>query len=259
MQNLIYYSISNNPDYVKLLELSVDSVINQGGYEGDFAFILDIHDVFWRRSLNNLPVLQGKNCYLIHNGGTQNLESSSYNKFLIYKMSNIHRYSSILMLDCDILCTSDIQPVLDLPTDNNRLYISTEKEYMGGLYWGNDLFTEEEKKYCINNNLHGCNGGSYVFKPQFVHHFQKMFTELTTKGVYTNTPCIEQPFLNHYLFKNNLYDTSLTQYVDNYGYYSNPLDTNKTLVHFAGGPGSFEFKHKKMTDFKDKFVVESYL
>ena len=257
MNNLIYYSISHNPEYVRLLEMSLESVCNTGNYKGDFAFILDIHDVFWRRSLNNLPILQGKNCYLIHNNSGNTLESSSYNKFLIYKFSNIQKYSSILMLDCDILCTQDLTDVLNLPTDNNKLYISTEKEFMGGMYWGNDLFTEEDKKYCINNNLHACNGGSYIFKPQFVHHFQKMYTELTTKRIYNNTVCIEQPFLNYYLFKNNLFDTSFSKYVDNYGYYSNPLEQNKTLVHFAGGPGSFDFKYKKMVDFNDKFVVAS--
>lgn len=249
--HLIYYSISNNINYLNLLDKSIHTLLEFGNFNGEFAFITN-NNSEWLNELFKLSSLKDVKFHIIDNNNDNDLKSSSFNKFLIFKMSNLDRYESILMLDCDIICLKDINPIFLLAKED-KLTISTEKEYMGEVHWGYELFTLEEREFCKQNNLHGCNGGSFLFKPSFKDHFEEMYKLISSEVKYRNFQCIEQPLLNYYLFKNNLFDTSLSKYVSNYGYHSNPLHEEKTLLHFAGGPGNYEHKIKKINNFLSLF------
>ena len=62
--------------------------------------------------------------------------------------------------------------------------------------------------------------------------------------------CLEQPFINVYLYRMNIYNTILNRYVSHNGYQLSEF--NGTVLHFAGGPGNFAQKYTKMVDFYNK-------
>jgi hypothetical protein len=61
---------------------------------------------------------------------------------------------------------------------------------------------------------------------------------------------LEQPFLNVYLYREKIYNTILTEVISHSGYYLDNFDG--LILHFAGGPGSFETKWEKMNSYKNK-------
>jgi hypothetical protein len=73
------------------------------------------------------------------------------------------------------------------------------------------------------------------------------------ENINSSNECLEQPFFNVFLFRNNLYNNCLNEIISHNGY--NIQNFNGTALHFAGGPGNFSTKYDKMLNFKKNIMI----
>jgi hypothetical protein len=236
-KHLIYFTLNNNINYIKLAKLCISSLYN-AGYNGDFLFITN----FENEILSNINFL---NAPKFLNLGDQKLIHSSANKLKIFLYKDINKYDKIIFSDTDILWLKNPNTLFEL-INQNKFYVSNEKSLMSDKWWGGDILSDIEKIHIKNNNIFGINAGIFGFSSSMIDYIKNIDIFMNHNFHLVNT-CLEQPFLNVYLYRNDLYNNSFTSYISHDGY-----DNNKysgTALHFAGGPGNFNIKYDKMLSY----------
>lgn len=79
-----------------------------------------------------------------------------------------------------------------------------------------------------------------------VYHLKEIDSFLKNNLNLSNE-CLEQPFLNVYLYRKKIYNTRLNGLVSHNGYNIDSFDG--IALHFAGGPGNFKMKYYKMSNY----------
>jgi hypothetical protein len=237
MKKLIYFTLGYNKNYIKIAELCIKSLY-QNNYDGDFLFITNLkEDIINSINFQTEP-------YFVNLGEADLLNSSS-NKLKIYRFDKIYEYDKIIYCDLDILWLSNPDIIFNEIIDN-KFYVSNEESLMSHEFWGSNLINNDEKDFIIKNDIKGINAGIFGFNTSMISHLQKIELFLLENQTSVNS-CLEQPFLNVYLFRNNLYDNILNKYVSHNGYNIDSFDG--VALHFAGGPGNFAMKYTKMSQF----------
>jgi hypothetical protein len=243
MKKLIYFTLGNNVNYIKLANLCIKSLY-KNNYDGDFLFITNL-----KNELLNEVNFKHEPFFLDLN--KSNLLESSTNKLKIYLFDKILEYDKIIFSDLDILWNNDPQILFNF-IDNDYFYLSNESALMSENWWGGNILNEIEKKEIYDKKIYGLNAGIFGFKTNMIHHIKNIDTFLNENLNLVNT-CLEQPFINVYVFRNKLYKVDFNNYVSHLGY--NTEDFDGVVLHFAGGPGNFEMKYEKMINyFNKKFV-----
>jgi hypothetical protein len=240
MKKLIYFTLGNNLNYIKLADLCVKSLYATG-YDGDFLFITDLQEEI----LNTIPF---KYPPIFLNIGKSDLLESSANKLKLYDFDKINDYSKIIFSDLDILWTKNPDVIFNEINDD-EFYMSNENSLMSDEWWGGNILNNEEKNYIKFNKIYGVNAGIFAFNSNMINHL-KNIDDLLSHNLHLSNTCLEQPFLNVYLFRNKLYNTKLNSYVTHNGYHLDKYDG--VAIHFAGGPGNFQIKHDRMINFYSK-------
>lgn len=240
MKKLIYFTLGNNSDYIKLAEICIKS-LNYHGYDGDFLFITDLESqILTDIKFNN-------NVYFL-NVGNEGLLKSSSNKLKLYLFDGIKNYEKIIFSDLDIIWTSNPDTIFNSINDN-LFYTSNENSLMSDIWWGANILNDDEKRHINENKILGVNAGILAFNNTMINHLEKIDMFLNNNLSLVNE-CLEQPFLNVYLFRNKIYNTELNDFISHDGYNTDTF--NGTLLHFAGGPGNFLVKYEKMINFYNK-------
>jgi hypothetical protein len=243
MKKLIYFTLGNNTNYIKLADLCIKSLY-ENDYDGDFLFITNLKNEL-------LNQINFKNEPFFLELTQSNLLESSSNKLKIFKFDRIKEYEKIIYSDLDILWTKNPKILFDI-IDDGYFYMSNEPHLMSETWWGGDILSIDEKKIILEQQINGLNAGIFGFKNDMVLHIQNIDTFLNENLNLVNT-CLEQPFINVYVFRNKLYKTDFNNYVSHLGY--NIENFDGVVLHFAGGPGNFEIKYEKMINyFNKKFV-----
>ncbi len=240
MNKLIYFTLSNNINYIKLAELCVKSLY-QHNYDGDFLFITN----FEKEILNSIEFVKSPYFLKIENNS---LFESSSNKLKIYNFEKVYEFDKIIYSDLDILWLKNPDIIFKM-IETDEIYISTENSLMSDEWWGLRILNQDEKQGIIKNRINGLNAGLYGFNSRMINHFKKIDQFLIENKDLSNE-CLEQPFLNVYLYRNKLYNTNISKYISHNGYNLNEFDG--VVLHFAGGPGNFNSKYEKMKNFKIK-------
>ncbi len=240
-KKLIYFTLGNNLGYVEMAKLCIDSLIGCG-YDGDILFITDMIDEIKRDIKIN-------NNILFHKINPSGLLESSANKLKIYEFPNIQEYDKIIYSDLDILWLKSPDIIFDSIIED-KIYITEENSLMCDEYWGGRILEINEKEFITNNNIKGLNAGFFCFNSSLISVF-KDIDEFLIKNSDKINICLEQPFINTYLFRNNLYNTTLNLLISHNGY--NLKTFNGVLLHFAGGPGSYNIKLDKMKNFNYEY------
>jgi 2-C-methyl-D-erythritol 4-phosphate cytidylyltransferase len=175
-----------------------------------------------------------------------NLLDSSGNKLKIYKYEFINSYDKIIFCDLDTLWIKSPDILFDKITDD-KIYMSCETSLMSGEYWNIGLLNESELKIIRDNNILGLNAGFIGFKSSMVPVIKEM-DEFFESHKHNVNSCLEQPYINTFLFRNSLYDNSLTELISHNGYNLTTFDG--VLLHFAGGAGFFQHKFNIMSKYK---------
>lgn len=243
MKKLIYFTVGNNPNYVKLVKLCIDTLYKHN-YDGDFLFITDL-----KESIKN--EIEFKNEPLFIEVPQSNLALSSANKLKIHLYDKIESYDKIIFCDSDILWLDNPDRIFDM-INEDLIYISNESPLMSrDVWWGGHLLTEEEKMDIEQNQIKAMNAGFFCFNKNMIKHIKNI------DMLFSNNPnlvnhALEQPFINIYLYRNKLYDTSISEIVTEKGcelsFY------NGVVLHFAGGPGDFGNKYTKMFNYYEKNI-----
>jgi hypothetical protein len=114
---LIYFTLGNNPDYIKLANLCIKSLYKQN-YDGDFLFITDLkNELLNTIKFNKDPIFIEVT--------KSNLMMSSSNKLKLYLYDRIFEYDSIIFSDLDILWTSNPKKIFDL-LNEDKFFFSNE-------------------------------------------------------------------------------------------------------------------------------------
>lgn len=237
LKKLIYFTLGNNINYVKLAKLCIDS-LNKIGYDGDILFITDlIEDI-----KNNIEF---KKDPFFLSFGNSDLFFSSANKLKIYKFPEIDKFDKIIYCDLDVLWLKDFSILFD-SINEDKIYISEEPLSMNLGFFSENLLTEKEEEEIYSNNINGLNAGFFGFNKNMIFHFENIFNFLN-ENIHLKGSCLEQPYLNMYLYRNKIYDTSFNNYISHQGYHIDSFDGN--VLHFPGGPGNFDMKYDKMNNF----------
>jgi hypothetical protein len=240
MKKLIYFTLSNNPNYIKLAEICIKSIYHHG-YDGDFLFITDLEN----QILENIKF--NNNVYFL-NIKDEGLLTSSANKLKLYLFDEIKKYDKIIFSDLDIIWTSNPDYIFNIVNDD-LFYISNEDFLMSDKWWGSNILSDDEKNHINENKILGINAGIFAFNHSMVNHLKRIDIFLNENLNLVNE-CLEQPFLNVYLFRNKIYDSKLNDFVSHAGYHKDIF--NGTVLHFAGGPGNFQMKYEKMINYYNK-------
>ena len=241
MKKLIYFTLGGNYEYLELAKLCIESLYDND-YDGDFLFITDYEDVI------SSSIIFKKNPFFLNVRKSDLLESAG-NKFKIYQFSEINNYDKIIYSDLDILWLSNPEKIFDLITED-KFYVSNEQQHpMSHVYWGGPLLTNEEIEEIVTNNIFGINSGIFAFNKNMIKHLEKIDNYFINNLQYVDA-CLEQPYFNVYLYRNKLYDVSLTSILSHNGCNLDSYDG--FLLHFAGGPGYFQNKYTKMLNFYNK-------
>ena len=118
MKKLIYFTLGNNLNYIKLLDLCINSLY-KNNYDGDFLIITDLEkENFQNTNINKFPI------YFLKTKESNLLESSA-NKLKVYLFPNIYQYDKIIFSDLDILWVSSPDKIFDL-LDEDIFFMSNE-------------------------------------------------------------------------------------------------------------------------------------
>lgn len=238
--NLIYFTIGNNKDYIKLLKLCVDS-LNRFDYNGDILIITEFED-FIRDSVSF------RNNVIFMNLGNSNLSESASNKLKIYKYKDINNYNKIIYCDIDTIWFNSPNILFDKIKDD-KIYISSEhhqSSLMSEEYWGGNMMTSIELKYINDNKIKGLNTGFFAFNNSMISVIKEI-DDFLYQNLDKISFCLEQPYINVHLFRKKIYDISFDSFISNNGNFIDRFDG--ILLHFSAGLGNPEFKYKNMIKF----------
>ena len=236
--NLVYYSVSGNKEYVKLVDLSINSLISNTNYTDD---ILIICDEFTKNSINiNYENLK----FMIINDVDSN--RSSGNKLRIFEYTEISNYNNILYLDSDILISNDISNIFkESELIKDKFIVSSENvnkklELIINDNWAGHLLTDDEK--ILYSDIPSINCGSFLFNNNKSNiDILKAIYESYKNG--DRYECYEQPYFNYFLLKENKFEFNLQKFIS----HSSKIDKSKLLHHYCSDPGNFGRKHVFMT------------
>jgi hypothetical protein len=237
---LIYFTVSNNIEYIKLAQLCVESLY-RNSYDGDFLFITNL-----KSEILSVINFIKKPFFLELN--TNGLFDSSSNKLRLYLFHHLENYDKIIFSDVDILWLSSPDTIFSAISEN-KFYVSNEPNLMSEIWWGESLLSSEEKETISKNRVRGINAGVFGMTTEVVYHLKEIETFIG-QNVQKINICLEQPFLNVYLYRNKLYNNVLSNQISHSGYNLDRYDG--TLLHFAGGPGNFATKYNKMLKYIEK-------
>lgn len=243
--NLIYFTLGSNQKYFDLLKLNINSL--DRFYDENIELLI-ITDNFLKNKIQRELRTKFKINFIISQ--INSISQSSYNKLKIYQYGEINKFEKIIFCDADILWNDSPNLIFD-KISNDKIHVSNDDDFMFKNYWGGSLLTSDEIKEIKENNIFGISCGFFGFNVSLSSIFKEI-EDFLLKNINVMNTCFEQPYFNTFLFRNKLYKNDLNEFITNKGY--NLTSSDKVVVHFAGGPGNYEIKFKKMMLFKLKQI-----
>lgn len=240
----MYFTIGNNLNYIKLFDLCYKSLQKQN-YNGDILIITNYED-----EIKKLIDLKS-NVHFMKVNPTDLLRSSS-NKLQIFNYININNYDKIIYCDCDVIWTGNPKDCFNY-CNWEKINISNENNLLlHHEYYGQALLSNEEKIDVDEKKILGMSAGIFMFDCKLIKHIANI-SNFFENNIEKVNCILEQPYINVYLYRNNLYDTKITAAINHNGY--SIKEKNKSIVlHFPGGPGNFSQKFITMQNYYNNFM-----
>jgi len=177
-------------------------------------------------------------------------------RLFIFDYPYIDKYDKILYLDTDILISSDINKILDIPIERDILYVGPEmtlsSEFHGGWLYGNNYPDVDMSKPAFSSGILFFRNSQKV-KDMFYATNALIHEELVIKG---NGPpsCLDQPFIVFNAAIRNMYNTTTIDQFIRGGRSHSCVDENAIIYHFAGDIGHSNNKKEWMDVFIEKII-----
>lgn len=250
MRHLVYYTIGCKPEYIEMLNISIQSLRTL--YSGDIAVLCD-------ESLLAMCRMRIPDIIYFSVPNSKTGQEASMNKLKIFDFIS-EEYDSVLYIDTDILIYGSLDPILHQVIDKNLLYVYTESTDHNDhkkIYWSLESYTDEELSEFKNKSIYPFNAGTFAFvpSPEMKSHFTEIRHMIET---HTGSFFYEQSFLNVYFNKLNL--TNRTVFTKNTINLKATTEYNSaaTIVHFADWGMMFETKYEKMKQYSIRYPVRIF-
>ena len=239
--NAILICVFHKEELLNLLYLLLESILRYGNHE-DILIYTSTH--FMKK------IQEQTNAQIIFeiNDEYNSVETACSARLDFFDFRNT-QYEKVLYLDTDILVIKDIQPIFKI-AQADILYALEEgtvhAELHGWDYWGRTLFQEDGtlEKY---HKKTAFNSGVLLFRNCETIRLLFLQIKHTIRKRHRTPLCYDQPHIVYNSVKYGLYDNQLMKmYV---AINDENVFTNKTILHFAGGVGSYERKFQKMSHF----------
>ena len=247
IKTIIYSCVFFNEKYLHLINLLLKSYKLFGNSSDDVDYLIICNPNFQKKIqsiFDNLNISGKIWCIDL-----KNKFEAGYSRLKIFDYPDINLYNKILYLDCDILVTNSINNILDFQLEN-QIYVLKECCHR---FHHCQLFTDEE--YNLLDKSSVFSSGILLFNNNI--KIKDLFSQILlhiNNHITNNLPiptCLDQPFIVYHAVKSNLYNNQkLINIVIN-----NPKNfNNQTISHFPGGPGHYESKIVKMTNFMNNIM-----
>lgn len=225
---LVYLTVGYNPEFSKLVDLCVKSILATTTSNIDICIMCDEQ---YFQYISHLPVK-------VHITGTNNTPViASMRKLEVFNIPGIEKYKKVLFLDGDILVTKSLLPIFEAVTDITKLYVYEEAEYENphtSVYFSHLTYTPLELQFLKDNNIKGFNCGQFLFTP--TPQMKQIFSGIISRmNNFNGQFHYEQSFMNVFFnINHNLTDrTMLNKHVQIYPEYKTRYPS-KTIIHFTG-------------------------
>jgi len=252
MRNLVYFCAFCNSGYGDLIFLLLDSMISKGSFNPDTTDLLLItspnliNDIVQKTS--QLSVSLKINVVTLNISDIMNAACS---RLLIFNVINLEDYDKLLYLDTDILINSNINKILDLPIDDDKLYVAAEMT-LDSYFHGKQFYSDPPQ---VDLTQDAFSSSVLYFKNS--PKIKELFTQIN-KHIYEDTivnnnkppGCLDQPYIVYNAAICNMYDTTLiNQYIAGIGGLEEVAEDRVVIYHFKGSLGDSQNKKQRMEIF----------
>jgi lipopolysaccharide biosynthesis glycosyltransferase len=169
----------------------------------------------------------------------------------IFNFPDIGKYDKLLYLDTDILINSNINKILDLPVDDDKLYVGIEMT-LDSYYHGKQFYSDPPQ---VDLTQPAFSSSVLYFKNSLK---MKELFEAINQHIYQdvvvnkNQPpgCLDQPYIVYNAAIRNMYNTTLIdQYIAGIGGLEEVAEDRLVIYHFKGSLGNSQNKKERMEIF----------
>lgn len=246
--NCIFICIFNNPNYVNMLYLLLDSIYTYGSLKDGCTEIVVYTSTRFMNMILKSPFYKEFVRFEINDKYT-NVDKACKARLDLFDLPIIQKYSKILYLDTDIIVKGDLNVVFDLCTQD-ILYVLEEGFILSDTdFWGKSLFLTAGDLHVYDKNTSAFTSGILLFNN--CNKIRDLFSNIKNDIIARPHQfyCHDQPYIIYNAFKYGLYDNQLLkEYVVNNDH---SVNSNKIIHHFPGDPGLHQHKIKHMFTFLD--------
>lgn len=251
--NCIFICVFNNPEYIKILYLLLESIYIYGNLNDETEILIYTSTKFME-IIKKSHLFSNKIFFEI-NDTYDTVDKACKSRIDLFQLQISKKYDKFLYLDTDVIVKRDISRIFDIATEN-KMYVLQEGSIDCDIdYWGKSLFTEEElNKY---EDKSAFSSSILLFKncDKIKQLFQTILDDMQNRyhGFY------DQPFIIYNAFKYECFEnTKLSQFAINNSF---DINTEHSIHHFAGGVGDYIAKKNMLTmflnDLKEKTIQEN--
>jgi len=255
--NCIFICIFNNPNYVNMLYLLLDSIYSNNDSKNlvnrMYFEILIYTSSRFMNMIKRSPFYKEGVCRFEINDTYVSVEKACKARLDLFDLlvtgkSNCQKnlYQKILYLDTDIIVKGDLKAVFDLCIQD-QLYVLEEGSIDSDSdFWGKRLFVSSGDLELYTNKT-AFSSGIMLFNnsDKMKDFFSAVKRDMISRPF--KFYCQDQPYIVYNAFKYGLYDNQvLKQFVVN-----NDLNihSDKIIHHFPGDPGMHQHKLAHMLQF----------
>jgi len=254
-KNLIYYSVYFDKGYTELLNISINSILDNSKKRFDILIITDdtTKKIIEKLSFNK----KIKPKYHLTETPLDGVEASK-NKTRIFEFKDINNYKNILFLDCDIIVTKDINKLFSENLDTNTFYSAYNHNlnylHHNSFYHGFEFLDKIHIEEMEKNRQMPFNAGQFLFRNS--NKMQKHFENLNWfMENWAGEYFFEQAFMCYYFCKSHIVNDLILQKYTNLISVTNDIKTiikpDSFIIHFISPPLNAEEKIKFILKYKE--------
>lgn len=272
-RHLIYYTVSHDEKYIRLLEISIRSLVNKltmndlnhSKYEILIMCPREYDDLI-TAVLPTSPVL----IHMHYIDDAKDGVEASMNKLRVYEWEGIVNYQKILYMDTDVVFNQQladpVNELFNMALNDGVLYASIHRAapHLHKLMYHKIIdYSEDVYNGMVKKGIFAFNAGLYLFNntPVMRAHFDNIiWLSKHWKGEYF----FEQAYMNHYFNTNFISDVHLL--MDKVQFmaihmganaripFNSPINEEPLLIHFSGHACNAEEKLKYIQTYYPQYI-----